>query len=531
MSESTTTAASVNAEVATEQRLPAFQALPWWAAATPEQRTAIIADHIRSGLPVEDYTQAAAQFGSAAELLLEVESPEGTTLAQHPVATAEPKSPDAAEPSPAAAQAPGAEVAAGAAQVAEAAEAAEEQARAEAKATLKAAVKAYRQGERALKAGFLEAGHLADVYVHQRLTLGDKRDAAVRQVELALSEHSSDRVEPNRLIACYHAYRLLALEPEVKADAVPYGHYRDAWVQLVLRVEEGKPSEHWTLLPGSEEACKAAFATAVKDGLSKAACQDKAKAVVAEHVRKRAEATEAEAAAKRREAVAKAAELTTSRQMAEEAARKEEQARKAAEQAAREEDKAALTAIANAALEEKRAAEKAHAADVEQAIAAEREKARAEATAAEAKRLADAAAEKARKAAEKANKPPAAAKNVPAATSAPAGETPALPQRPQPQAAPVSKQIAAALAQDAGLTLAEAIAGHETPDDVLAFMLRALHGKYAKSLSKPALRVVEAALIQLDREEKRALSPAQLVKTQSPAPGTVVEKAAEPIPA
>jgi SWI/SNF-related matrix-associated actin-dependent regulator 1 of chromatin subfamily A len=524
MSESTTVATPVNPTAA-------FESLPWWADATPEQRTAIIADHIRSGIAVEEYVIAAANWPSAAELVAEIAGADAAERSPGPstahlermLASVQRLQAEVdAEKAPAA----GAAVAAGAAEAAAAAEEAEEKARADAKATLKAAVKAFRQGERALKAGFLEAGRLADVYVHQRLALGDKRDAAVRQVELALSEHSSDRVEPNRLIACYHAYRLLAEEPGVKADAVPYGHYRDAWVQLCVRRDEGKPGEYWTLLEGSEVGCLTAFAAAVKDGLSKAACVDKAKAVVAEYVRRRAEATEAAAAETRRQAVAAAAAQTLARQTVEEAARKAEQAQKAAQQAQQEEDKAALTAAANAALEEQRAAQRAQAVAIDEAVAAQREQAQADATAKAAKDAADKAAEKARKAAEKANKPPAAAKNVPPAVAAPAGETPELPHKPEPQSAPVRKQIAAAGAKDAADVLAEAIAGHETPDDVLYALVEALHGKYAKALSKPAGRVVEAAMVQIRREQKRGPSPVQVSEAQLVADGVAAMRAA-----
>jgi hypothetical protein len=85
MSESTTTTASVNP--VPQANIPdTFAALvPWWAQATPEQRTAIIADHIRSGLPVEEYVRDAAEYAGAAELL----------------AAADTRMPDAAEQSPA----------------------------------------------------------------------------------------------------------------------------------------------------------------------------------------------------------------------------------------------------------------------------------------------------------------------------------------------------------------------------------------------------------------------------------------------
>jgi hypothetical protein len=503
MSESTTTTVPVNTT-------PAFEALPWWAAATPEQRTAILADHIRSGVPVEEYTQAAADYASAAELL--------AVLAEAP---AEPKSPDAAALSPAEAQAQGAADAAQAAQAD--AEAQEQKARAEAQATLKQCVSCYRRGERAYRDGLLASGGHGGLYVVQRLTLGDKRRVAVQTLEGKLGEYASSPVDVNALIACHAAWHLLAEELSVDASGVPYGHYRDAWRQLVLRVEEDTPRERWILLPGSEAECRAAFATAVKDGLSRAACQDKAKAVLAAHVQRRAEATEAEAKAKRQEAEAKAAEQAAARTAVEDAARKAEAAKKAAEQAQQAEVKAQLTAAAEQALAEKRAAERAQAVAVEEAVAAQREQAQADATAKAAKEAADKAAEKARKAAEKANKPPQAAKNVPPATAAPAGETPNLPHKSQPQAAPVRKQIAAAQAKDAGDCLAEAIAGHETPDDVLQALLTALRGKYAKALSKPALRAVHAALVLLERADSPA--PVQVAQVTAEAKAEAVAAA------
>ena len=99
-------------------------------------------------------------------------------------------------------------------------------------ATLKACVTAYRKGEREYRKGLLDAGRLADVYVHQRLALGDDRAAAVQVLEGQLAVYSSTAVDVNRLVRTYHAARLLADEPGVKAD-VPYGHYRDAWSKLV----------------------------------------------------------------------------------------------------------------------------------------------------------------------------------------------------------------------------------------------------------------------------------------------------------
>jgi hypothetical protein len=86
---------------------------------------------------------------------------------------------------------------------------AEEKARTEAASTLKAVVRAYRQGEKAYRAGLLEAGRLADLYLAQRVALGDKRAAAVQAVEGQLAAYASSVVDVNRLVGCYHSYRLL----------------------------------------------------------------------------------------------------------------------------------------------------------------------------------------------------------------------------------------------------------------------------------------------------------------------------------
>src|SRR5262249_25224173 len=151
------------------------------------------------------------------------------------------KSPDAVvEPSQAEAQAQG--VADAALEAQAAAEEQEQQARAEAAGTLKACVSAYRKGEKAERAGLLLAGKHAGDYIRMRLTLGDKRQGVVQALEGKLAEYSSTAVDANRLVACYHTYRLLAQEtgldelPDGKAgpaQTVPYGHYRDAWVQCV----------------------------------------------------------------------------------------------------------------------------------------------------------------------------------------------------------------------------------------------------------------------------------------------------------
>ncbi len=184
----------------------------------------------------------------------------------------------------------------------------EEAARAEADKTLKALVKSYRAGEAAYRKGLLEAGRLAHAYVVQRLTLRDKRDAAVQAVAGELAKWSSSKVDVNRLIQAYHASALLA-EPlaagladskEDKAlkaalEAVPYGHYRDVWGEMVTRQDGGTPAERWALLAGMEEECAALFVRATRDRLSKDAAKAAVKQLLAEAAKREREAAQARA--------------------------------------------------------------------------------------------------------------------------------------------------------------------------------------------------------------------------------------------
>src|SRR5262249_46771268 len=175
---------------------------------------------------------------------------------------------------------------------------AEEKARTEAAGTLKALVRAYKAGERSYRAGLLEAGRLADQYLHQRMALGDKRAAAVQAVEGQLAAHASSAVDVNRLVGTFHAYRLLCEEPRLSKVEVPYGHYRDCWCLLVERHHKDSPQEEWALLPGLEPEARDLFARAAADGLSKAAVQEAVAGLVRQHAARQAEeAARAQAAA------------------------------------------------------------------------------------------------------------------------------------------------------------------------------------------------------------------------------------------
>src|SRR5215471_16810931 len=96
---------------------------------------------------------------------------------------------------------------------AEQAAAEEERLLREADSTCKAAVRAFRKGEQEYRKGLLEAGRLADLYLHQRMALKHPRENAVKTLEGEFSRYASTNVDINQLIRCYHAYRLLAEEP------------------------------------------------------------------------------------------------------------------------------------------------------------------------------------------------------------------------------------------------------------------------------------------------------------------------------
>lgn len=388
-------------------------------------------------------------------------------------------------------QRPAAEAAEQARAAAEAAEAAEAAAREEAHATLKAAVRAFAKGERAYRAGLLESGRLADLYVRQRLALGDERAAAVQALEGQLAAYSSGAVDVNRLIACHHAWRLLAEAQglDKAAESVPYGHYRDAYARLLVRQGKDTPQESWTLLPGMEADCQAVFAAACQAGLSKAAVEEKCQGLL----RRYADAQAAEAKARQQTAEAEAqvkreAELRA-RQQAEQAEARAKAAADAAEQAGSEEQRADLTRAAEQAREELLAAQRARSKALEEAAEAARRKAAADAqakAAEQAKAKADAkAAAKAAKAAGLAG-----SKGTAQATAPQTAKT--------AEARQGSNLLAAAkagTAKDVAEMAAELITGSDTPDDVLAELLVLLDNHNA--LSRPAQRAVKAARVAL----------------------------------
>lgn len=470
MTETSTSPVRTQPQVPIPEDFPGIAArlLPWWSEATPEQQHAVL----------EDMALAHAD-GLAPKAYCE----QPQSLADHLACVNEERQQRGLPPIPAPAAAVPAQV-----QIAEE-HAAEEEAKArdQADSTLKATVRAYRKGEHAYRAGLLESGRLADHYLHQRMAppIRDKRAPAVQTLEGELAKWSSTTVDVNRLIGCAHAYRLLAVEPglEKAAESIPYGHYRDAWMQLVQRVDKDTPQEHWVLLPGVELEARQLFGECCQHRRSKEAVSEGVKGLLRvkvdrDAVAARAEADQARVTARERAEV-------EARAQAEAAAA--EQATAVAEQAvqeAQESDKATLTEAADHAKAELLAKQTAAIAAAEATAKAEQTKARAEADAHAAQQAAAKAAEKAAKA------------------SAAATEKAKAKARPEPAAdecrQPAMKAMAkAGTAKDVAALAVELIAGSDAPDDVLAELLRQL--KACGQCSKHALRAIDAALVVFHR--------------------------------
>jgi hypothetical protein len=366
---------------------------------------------------------------------------------------------------------------------AEKAAAEEAKAREEADSTLKATVKAYRKGEHAYRAGLLESGRLADQYLHQRMAppISDKRAPAVQTLEGELAKWSSTAVDANRLIGCFHAWRLLADEPGLPkaAESIPYGHYRDAWVQLVQRVNKDTPQESWILLPGIEAEAQALFADCTQHRRSKEAVQDGVKGLLRAKVERDAEEAQAQAEKAAVAAREQAQAALKARAEVEAAAQATAAAEKAASEAT-ESERAALTEAAERAKEELLAKQKAAALAAEKAAAEEATKSRAQAEA-------KAAREAAAKAAEKAAKATAAAAEKAQRRAEAQGSR-------QPAMQAIAK---AGTAKDVAAMAVELITGHDAPDDVLTEFLRQV--KSSGHCSKLALRAIDAALVVLCR--------------------------------
>lgn len=374
-------------------------------------------------------------------------------------------------------------------------------------ATLKAASKAHRRAEGDGRAGFLEAGRLAAEYLAQRLALKHSRDNAVKALAGEWAKYASSTVDAsyvNRVVRAWHAHRLLAVEAGVAdkdAKAVPYGHYREAWAQLLHTAADGTV----VLLPGLEERCKALYREALTAGWQLDDSLKHVRTVQAEYAK--AQAAAADAAAAKAKADKAAADKAWQEQNAKlQAQRAEEQRLAAAEQerlqaAVRLEQQAKAAAVeaerqrlaeqaqAEKAEADRLAAEKAQAnatANATQTAAAEQAKAadKAGEQAKAAEQTAAKATEQAAKAEQKATgeKPPKAPKSA----AKPAGEPTA--EGRAPNLLGIAKQ---ANPVDLAAMLYDMLTQCQAPDTALEVLLTALDG--CKELSAATQRAVKAA--------------------------------------
>jgi hypothetical protein len=372
-------------------------------------------------------------------------------------------------------------------------EQAKEQVRSEAADTLKATVRAYVKGEKAYCAGLLEAGRLADHYLHQRMSLGDKRSAAVQTLEGQLAMHSSTPVDANRLVACHHAARLLCVGEDTKPGDIAYGHYRDHYGRLVERLHKDTPEECWVLLPGLEAECRALYAKAVADKLGREAVGEQVRALVRRHADAQKAAAEERAKQAAAEEEKAAQERTATVEAAMAAHDQEQQARKAAQEAQDDSERARMTAIAEEAKAAKLAAQKAVAEAHAKAEQAKKDREAAE------RQAAIRAAQEAKAAARAVQQAQAAEQQSrkPAATSPAKGTT---------VTGNLLASAKAGTAKDVAAMAAELVTGAEAPDDVLHILLGML--KDSGELSKRAKRACEAALVVLTRPDKPKLTTA-----------------------
>ena len=200
-------------------------------------------------------------------------------------------------------------------------------------------VEAFQLAETGYVSQMLLAAQYASEYTSARLLLGDSRTTVVSALEGELNRYSSSLVKADRMICVHWAHKLLtegmgaeALNMAHMVQAIPYGHWDQAFCAMVQRTNKGGADETYILLPGVEAQAVEFFVHAVANSLSRKACVEKVQEL------KRTSATfAAELASK--EAAAKKAER-------EEAAKKERKARaaqaKAAQEAQEANEKAAL---------------------------------------------------------------------------------------------------------------------------------------------------------------------------------------------
>jgi hypothetical protein len=376
---------------------------------------------------------------------------------------------------------------------------------------------AHTKGERDWLAGMIESGRLLSEYVTRRMSapLFHPRANAVQAAAGRLAECASSTVDAayvNRLVLVYHAHRLLA-DAQGLCDtvlgkgkgakgkpAVPFGHYKDAWSQLVERVNKDTPEEGYVLLQGFESRCVAVFAECVAARMPREGATGKVRELLASYATHQAEQSKAALAAATEREAAERAEL---QRVSAERATLEEQS-KAAQRTG---DTSTVNAVAEELMAKQR--EQIVAQAREEQARKEREEQERQAKVAEEQRQKAQAkldAKAGAKAAEKLT--PKAEPEQGKATAVPGNGTPNLPTLPEPTQA-VEEQNAAEVAADA----AELLTGCEEPDDAVEALLGLLvdHGELAPRTK----RAIKLALQRLKATDSP--SPAEVAAATAPA--------------
>lgn len=346
--------------------------------------------------------------------------------------------------------------------------------------------KAFRKGEQEYGRWVLKAGELAWEYtlVRMRLTgMGRKtQEAAYSALEGVFNQYASSKVRVDSIVRAAMACRLFTPHLPAKG-ALAYGHWRDAWCQLVEL-----QGDAWAIPALVEEEAVAEFKRATEAGMSREESLDVVKGVQRKLARMQAERAQEAAAEQRKaeqEAKQDALEATAERQALEQATQAAEQAAKAAA----EEDRKRLTEEAERKRQELLTAQRA---EIEARAKAEAEEREASRKAAEAKK----ATERQAKAEEKAADREARRQEREAQREA-KGQAIESVQGPGLRAMAKS-----GTAKDVAGMMVELLTGTDEPDSVCEEFMR--QAKASGELSKGTIAAIDAALVILSRRTQAA---------------------------
>lgn len=350
--------------------------------------------------------------------------------------------------------------------------------------------RAFRKGEQEYGKWVLKAGELAWEYtqIRMRLTgMGRKtQEAAYSALEGEFNKWASSKVRVDTIVRASMACRLFSPHLPAKV-ALPYGHWRDAWCQLVEL-----QGDTWAIPELVSEEAVTEFKRATEAGMSREESLDAVKAVQRKLARMQAELAQQAAAEQRRaeqEAKQDALEAAAERQAVEDEARALEEAAKTAEQDA---ERKRLTEEAEQKRQELLQAQRA---EIEARAKAEAEAREAARKAAEAKK----ATERQAKAEEKAADREARRQEREAQREAKATVGQAIEPVQGPGLKAMAKQ---GTAKDVAGMMVELLTGTDEPDSVLEEFLR--QAKASGELSKGSMAAVDAALVIMTRRSQAA---------------------------